>query len=306
MNLFKRKKSVVGIDVGAKGTKVAQLQYQVSGKPSLERCDFIEIGIHDEEFEGKMKSYLKEAKIGGAMIASSIDDESMKIRKMDLPKMPDPDLIEAIKWNLRDIVDGDIEEFTVDFSRIAEIEEGENSKIELMAYAIKREAVNDYKIKLSSIGLHPFHIEPAAVTLASTLERCHGEDSGYIAGVNIGYSQTLFYVIGNGVFVFSRPLMGISLDTRLKEPDGFNQKLAIEIQKSIDTFKVNFKMQEIGSIFVSGGGALEGDIHEYLAANMGVEVSLLNPFLSLANTDAFEGVAAPLYTQAVGLAYLQP
>lgn len=303
---FKRKKSVLGIDIGSRVTKVVQLSFSGTGKPALERCDVIQSGLLDEGFEGSMKSYISENKISNAMAASSFDDASMKIRKMELPKMPDLDLIEAIRWNLRDIVDGDVEDFTINFSRIKEDESMDEPKIMLLAYAVKKEAVREYQNKIESIGLHAFYIEPSAVTLASTLERCHGEDDTYIAGVDIGYQHALFFVIGNGVFVFSRPLVGISLESQEKEKENCNQKLAIEIQKSIDTFKVNFKMTDVKKIYLSGGGALLPGIKDYLRTNLGVQTDFLNPFLSLTNVEAFQEVPSALCAEAIGLAYLQP
>jgi len=142
--------------------------------------------------------------------------------------------------------------------------------------------------------------------LASTLERCHGDDDLYTAGVNIGQQYSVFYVIGKRIFVFSRPLTSINIEQYEKDKKGFNQKLAIEIQKSIDTFKVNFKMEEIHHLYLSGGGALIPEIDIYLNTNLGIKTELLNPFSTLSNVEAFEGIEPPLFAQAVGLAYLEP
>ncbi len=304
---MKRKKSVVGLDIGSKATKIVQISFNGTAKPTLDRCDLIPSGTADAEFEGNIKAYLKQNKIGNALVASSIDDNSLKIRKMELPVMPELDLLEAIRWNLRDVVDGNIDDYTVSFSKIIEIEDGDSKKIELTAYAINKNAVLDLQVKIQSLGLQPYFIEPAAVTLATTLERCHGEDAGnaYIAGVHIGNNQSLFYVVGKGVFVFSRPLLGIGLEAQEKDPPGFNQKLAIEIQKSIDTFKVNFKMEEIQSIHLSGGGALVGEVRDYLTTNMGIKTDVLNPMTLFANAESFSNVSPPLFAQAVALAYVQ-
>lgn len=303
---FNQKKSILGLDIGSKMTKLAQLSFNVSGKPVLERCDLLETGRLDPDFESKLKAFIKSNKLGNSLVASAIEDPSMKIRKMELPKMPDADMIEAIKWNFRDAVDGEIEDFMISFSKISDSEDADGAKVTIMGYAIKKTSVEDYQQLITSVGLQAFFIEPAAVTLAAALERVHGDDGGFVAGVHIGFSETIFYVIGNGVFVFSRPLIGINLDGQIKEPKTFNQKLAIEIQKSIDTFKVNFKMQDINHLYVSGGGALVPDTLGYLTTNMGLKTELLNPFVVLENTTQFEGVQPTLFTLAVGLALLTP
>lgn len=303
---FKKKKSVLGMDIGTKATKVVQFSYNKSGQAQLERYGMIEAGLADEQFEGALKSWLTEQKIANALVASSIDDPSLKIRKIELPKMPEADLIEAIKWNLREIVEGDIDNFSINYSKIQEYEENDTIKIELLGYAINRQAVQEFQNKILKLGVQPFFIEPAAVTLASALDRCHGSEDNYTAGVNIGFSSSLFYVVGKKTFTFSRPLAGIHLKDLEKDKEGFNQKLAIEIQKSIDTFKVNFRMEEIQALYLSGGGALIPGIDEYLKTNMGIQTELLNPFANLSGAGAPEGVQPQLFAQAVSLAYLEP
>lgn len=303
---WKNKKSIIGLDIGSKTTKLVQLRYNGTEKPTLEKCHLIPTGIHDEEFVGNVKECLRVSKLSHVMVASSIDDASVKIRKVELPKMPEADLIEAIKWNLRDIVDGNIDEFTVSHSRIEEHEEGDVTKLDVMAYAIKKSAVQEYQAVIESLGLQPFFIEPAAVTLASTLGRCVEDDTSYRAGVHVGYNHTLFYVIANGIFVFSRPMLGMNLANQEKDPEHFPQKLAIEIQKSIDTFKVNFKMEDIKYIELSGGGALLENMSEYLTSNLGIKTNILNPFVSLSNVEQHQDIQPALFVQAVGLAYLQP
>lgn len=303
---LKHKKSVIGLDIGSKTTKIVQLKYNGTEKPTLEKCHLIPTGSQDEEFVGNVKAYLRENKMAGVMAASSIDDVSVKIRKVELPKMPEADLIEAIKWNLRDVVDGDIDEFTVSHSKIEEHEEGDTTKWDLMAYAVKKTAVQQYQTLIENLGLHPFFIEPAGVTLSSTLNRCVGDDPSFRAGVHMGYSHTLFYVIGHGVFVFCRPMTGINLASQEKDKEHFQQKMAIEIQKSIDTFKVNFKMEDIPNLYLSGGGALLHHIGEYLTSNLGIKTDILNPFVTLSNVEQHQDCQPALFVQAVGLAYLQP
>lgn len=304
---LKNKKSILGIDIGSKATKIAQLRFTGGDRPSLEMCGLIPSGLLDEGFVGNVKAFLKEHSAKNAMVASSIDDTSMKIRKMELPKMPDLEMIEAIKWNLRDIVEGDVEKFVVSFSKISEEKGDEETKVELIAYAINREAVQNYQNQIERLGLTPFYIEPSAVTLAATLERCHGsEDDRYIAGIDIGHHLTVFYVIGKGTFAFSRPLVGINAELHEKSPEDFPKKLAIEIQKSIDTFKVNFKMLDIRALYLSGDGSLIPGIANYLTTNMGLETRLINPFDKLENTEPYRELRPSLFAQAVGLAYLQP
>lgn len=303
---FKGNKSVLGIDIGTKATKVVQLQFTGSDKPGLATCSLLQSGRSDEGFTGNLKNFLAENKLGRAMVATSFDDDSMKIRKFELPKMPHPDTVEALRWKLRDMVDGDIDTYTVSYSKILEQEGVETPIVEVMAYAVKKTAVFETKVLLERLGLNVFYIEPSAVTLAATLDRCHTDDDHFLAGIDIGHRQSIFYVIGKGVFVFSRPLRDIHLQAHEKDPENFPKQVALELQKSLDTFSVNFKLQSISQLYLSGGGALVPGLSEYLQTNMGIETAMVNPFKSLHVPANMEGVRPELFAQAVSLAYLQP
>lgn len=303
--MFGSKKSVLGIDIGSKTTKIALLSF-VKGKAKLEKCAIAETGFADEAFIGNLRSFLAEQKVKGLSAAACFDDPSMVIRKMELPQMPEQDFQEALRWSLRDHVEADPSEYVVTYSHLKENPSDQEGTIQqIVAYAVKRQAVQEFKSKLEQVGLSPHMIEPEPVSLASTLDRCEQPYENFIAGVDIGHSHTLFYVIGNGVFVFSRPIKGIDIVDYEKEPQEFSQRLAIEVQKSIDTFQVNFEMQNISALYLSGGGALIDGLDQYLETNMGMVTKFLNPFKTVSGTEAFEGLRSELFAKAIGLAYTQ-
>lgn len=304
--MAKNTKSILGIDIGTKKTKVVQLAFSGKSTPDLVTCELLDTGFADESFQVNMKTFLGDSKLRNAFAAVSFEDPSLIIRKFELPKMPELDLIEAIKWNLRDSVENEIENYTIQYSKIAEFEDGDVVKNELVVYAANRTAVADFKLRVEGLGLVLFMIEPAAVTLASALDRCRPDEENFHAGLDIGYNHTKFYVIGKRNFIFSRPIIGISYEQFEKQQEDFRQRLAIEVQKSIDTFQVNFKMQAIKSINVSGGGALIEDLSTYLQTNMGLETTNLNPFSTVDVGDKLGAMKPELFAQAVSLAYLQP
>ena len=304
--MFGGKKTVLGIDIGSKTTKIAMLKF-VGGKAHLEKCAIAETGFADEGFVGNLRSFLSEQKVKGFSAAASFDDATMVIRKMELPKMPESDFNEALRWSLREHVESDPSEFAVLYSLLNENDanSSEGTILKIVAYAVSLKAIQEFKSKIESVGLSPHMIEPEPVSLAATLDRCEQPYDNFIAGVDIGHTHTLFYVVGNGVFVFSRPIKGIDLAVYEKEPQEFAQKLGIEVQKSIDTFQVNFEMQNISTLYLSGGGALIDGLDTYLETNMGIKTKLLNPFKTVLVSEEFADLRAELFAKAIGLAYTQ-
>lgn len=303
--MFGNKKSVLGLDVGSNTTKIAQLSF-IGGKAKLEKCAMAETGFKDDGFVGNLRSFLAEQKVKGLVTAVSFDDSSMIIRKMELPKMPEPDFQEALRWSLREHVDTDPSEYAVSYSVIKEnTSDSESTMLQIVAYAVKRQAVLDFKNKIDQVGVSVQNVEPEPVSLAAMLDKQLSTADSYVAGVDIGRSHSLFYVIGRGVFVFSRPMKNIDLNLYQKDPQEFPQRLAIELQKSIDTFHVNFEMQNISSIYLSGGGALIDGLGNYLETNIGVKIKILDPFQNIGGAEAFAGLPSVLFVKAIALAHTQ-
>lgn len=301
-----QKKSVLGVDIGSKATKLVQLKFTGKGEPELGICELLNTGLADESFSANMQAYLSDAKLGSSLAAMSFDDESLVIRKFEFPKMPADELLEAIRWNFRDHIDEDLSLYTISYSEIDLKKTGDESINHYMAYAVKRQAVQDFQNKIVQIGLTPFMLEPRDVTLASALDRCMPDEEHFRAGVDVGYNTSKFYVIGRRSFAFTRYLPMVHYHSFEESADEFRKKLAIEIQKSIDTFQVNFQMEPIQSIHVSGAGALVPELTDYLQKNLGIETATLNPFASLQGVENFSEMKPELFAQAVSLAYLQP
>lgn len=301
-----QKGAVLGVDVGSKVTKVVQFKFTGKGGPELAVCESLDTGLNDESFVASFGAFLNDAKLKNSLAALSFDDESMVIRKFELPKMPHDELVEAIRWNYRDHIDEDLSLYNIDYSTIDVPNQEEGGLLHYLAYAVKRQAVQDFQLKMGQVGLTPFMLEPRDVTLASSLDRVIPDEEHFRAGVDVGYNTSKFYVIGRRTFAFTRYMPLVNYRFFEESPDEFRKKLAIEIQKSIDTFQVNFQMESVRSIHISGAGALVPDITDYLAKNLGLETISLNPFVNLHGAENFSEVKPELFAQAVSLAFLQP
>lgn len=288
---------MLGLDMGSHTVKVVKVSQ--SDGPDR-RLDF---WGHVEK-EG-LKQFLEKNHLLGLPTAACINDPSLKIRKIELPDMPPSDMKEAVRWKMRDIVDGPIAEFAVSSSIVETTAVGEIKKQVLIGYALKRSVVTELTNLILQLGLKPKMVEPTAVSLAACIEKIYPSENHWMAGLDIGQSQTIMNIIGHGKFYFSRPLPGISLEEAKLAPDSFMKKLAGEIQNTLDTFSVTFQVEKINRIFLAGGGAGVQGLSEYLSKNLAVESSIINPFQGLDNSlllEKNEEQKLYLYAQAVSLA----
>lgn len=276
LNRF-QKKEIIGMDLGQSGVKFVRvfptlLKRWYYPKPIFPNGDK-ELSV--------FRDFLESQGLTGSSVICNMEDLSLKIRRVDLPKMPESDLAEAVRWQLRDVVEGPVTDYVVRYSHLDEYQSGENIKYSLLAYAIKRDVVQTLLDFLKKTSLKVIGVEPAPVSLLAVFDVLHGwKESEAYALIDFGESKSLFSVMERGKLYFSRPLSGISAQrfrlTGMSVPD-FHTQIAVEVQKSMDAFTLMFKKERVDHLFLTGGGAVLPDLEKSLARTLATPTTILDP-----------------------------
>ena len=272
---FQKKPDMLGISVGPKTVRLVCLSRQ-GKKRAVSFCGTCEAAFGEEGFAGLLHSYLAANSLLGMQAAVSLDDPSMKIRKLELPEMPEADLKEAVKWKIRDVLEGPVADYVVRSSLLEKVATAQAKKLMLVGYAVKRAAVNALLQKIVAAGLKVSFVEPSAVSLAAAIEQAYPSSEHWVSGLDLGPKKAIMVIVGQGKLYYSRWLPGIP-EISDKDP-AINQKLAAEVQNTIDTFTVNFHVDKIHRIFLSGEEATLPGLADYLSTNVAVKSEILNPF----------------------------
>jgi type IV pilus assembly protein PilM len=286
----------------------------------------------------RARAYLKEHGMAGKQVNANIEDSTLRIRRMDLPEMPDGDMKIAIRWNFREYVDGPIEKYSVDYSAFGDIKVN-GDKRPILAYAVSNDSVAKLSELIKQTGLKPVSIEPNATALLAIFDHNVGWKKGeFYVMIDIGSKVSNFIAMGGGCLLFSRPLTTFGMDGLIKQivkdvscpPDkagayvsallknalpaeiqekvsvcvqGFLGAMAVEIQRSVDAFCMMFHVEKVEAIYLSGGGSMISGITDSFTKNLGITTRLFNPFEKI-DMRAAGGVVpnAQLYAVAAGLA----
>lgn len=293
IDVFKKKSDTLGLDIGSRSVKIVRLTH--SKKPAVSFCGMVEISLNATDFSQTLHDYLAEHHLLGLSAAACLDDPSIKIRKVELPEMPEADLKEAVKWKIRDVLEGPVSDYVVRSSLLEKVSTVQAKKLMLVGYAIKRAAVTNLLQKVTLAGLKISFVEPSSVSLAAAIEAAYPSGENWVAGLDVGPGKAVMVIVGQGKLYYSRPLPGIQ---SVWDDPVINQKLAAEVQNTIDTFTVTFHVDKINRIFLAGSGAALKGLAEYLTTNVAVKSEILNPFKEIDK--------APdkpyLYAQALALA----
>jgi type IV pilus assembly protein PilM len=314
----KRKKQVVGCDVGSSAIKIVELKPLKNDEFQLVHAAVAELSpeaivdgaIMDsslvvEALTGLIsQNGIKNTKFGG-----SLSGHSVIIKKIQLPSMTEAELAESIQWEAEQYIPFDINDVNLDY---VVLESSASDTMDVLLVAVKKDRINDYTSVIVQAGKEPVLIDVDVFSVQNAFEANYSSRGETVALVNVGASVMNINVLHDGNSVFWRDVaFGGNLYTeaiqrefnlpredaeRLKLGDEVGQvsrqqvesvlsaaseDLAAELQKTIDFFVATSSVDQLDRVMLSGGGALVSNLDSILQERFQVNVELLNPFRNI-------------------------
>ncbi len=281
MGFFDKTKKNIGIGIEIDGNIVRVVKS--SGQKNQTKIDWVgsfQLAADETVQNSKnLKDFFREHQIQKKWVATNIESPDLRIRRMELPPMPEQDLINAIKFNLRDQVEGNIEDYEIRYSILGKTE-GSLPKQEMVVYGIPNTLIRNQLELFKDLGAKLEVLEPASVSIAAWFDHLYPNNTHINAIVHFGNFGALFVVVSEGKFLFSRPLENV-LGLDLQDIHSFDSpdiilQYSLNIQKSIDSFCLIFRQEKVDRLILSGKLVNTGDFTDYLKRNLGLTVELID------------------------------
>jgi len=327
--LFGKKDHLVGLDIGSRSLKAAEIEEGKRGR-SLKRFGINEIppgAIEDgtindpEAVADSIRQLFKAYNIKERNVAISIGGYSVIVKKISVQTMDEEQLQDTIHFEAEQYIPFDISDVNLDFQMLGENESNPN-QMNVFLVAAKKEMVNDYINVANLAGLNPCIVDVEAFALQNTFEVNYDISDGNVALIDIGASKTSLNILKGNSSLFMRDvslgcsqinqkivsLIDCSYDEaeQLKygnETDRISAEdlkgivssvvadWCTEIRRALDFFYSTYPDDQIKKIILSGGGANIAEFRELLAVEASAEVDTLNPFKNIyADDDRNNGV----------------
>lgn len=342
--LFKKKKDLVGIDIGSSSIKLVQLWQSRDGYQLLNAAimplppeAIVDNSMMDTgAVVDAVKNLVASLGIKTKDVVCSISGNAVIIRKIMLPAMTTEELEDQISWEAEQYIPFDIKDVHIDF-QILGPDTVDPSKIQVLLVASKKDIINDYVALFADAGmtLHVMDVDSFAVQNAYEL------NSGLIdevcALINVGAGVMNINVVRGETSLFTRDVqmggnqyteeiqkqLGVNAQEAetmkmlaAEQQNGpltevinrVNDSVAQEIRRSVDFYNSTASGDDrIGRIRMSGGCSKMLGLQDAVAAKLGIEVDVLNPFERIKfNEKDFDAEylqeIAPLMAVGVGLA----
>ncbi len=274
----------------------------------------------------------------------SFTQRPIVIRHLTLPSIPDQELGEALRWEAKKHLSGSADEIVIDYLLIGREGGADGATVEVVLVAVEKAALMADLQLLTGAGLKiaAIDVNPLA-WLAAIQARASDLLVGNVALVDLGAGKIEINLARNGILRMTRRVSGggnditlalarelslsyaaaelLKRQVGLENPrqaldkmrgDQFAEvvkrevnRLILEIQRSIEFYRVEYRETTIERLVLGGGTSLLRGLKGYMASYFEAPIEVDDPFASFKSDESgFEIVQAqaPRFTAAVGLA----
>jgi type IV pilus assembly protein PilM len=312
--MFVSKRGTIGLDIGSRYLKLAQLTAGREGYAlslfsmlPLDR-DVISDGlvVNKPKLVSAIKSLLNQAGVKKSDVTIGLSGHASVITKViKVPRITEDELSLNIRYEAEQYIPFDIKDVNIDFEILGP-DQDEEGMMDVMLVAVKKSVMTDYVDAVQQAGLNPAVVDIDCFAAGNMYEMNYGtSDRRAIALVNIGACKTNISIIKNGQPVFTRDsavgsnahtdaierTLNVSKDAaeRIKlgeRPDGVKPEVVAEIMertsdeiyaeiyRSFEYFRSSVGEEDIGEIVLSGGAALISGFANLMSERLGIPVEI--------------------------------
>ena len=338
--MLKQRKSIVGLDIGSSSIKAIEL--------TQDKYDFIITAFAQVDVPGEqavrdaLSDLFKSGRFHTRRVAAAVSGKSVVFRFINMVKMSDEDLANAIRFEADKYIPFDVDEVQLDIQKLLEIggAEGAQEEVKVLLVAAKKSLVEDQAQMLGDLGLQPVSIGVDSFALGNAYELNDMVSPGLqesehtVALIDVGAVKSCINIMRNNVTYFAREVAmgGQDLTNAITRRFGLEQyeaealkrepqeqlaevqdavsnvldDLGNEINLSFDFFENQFD-GEVQEVRLSGGSVLLPFLEESLEKIFEKKTRVWNPIEGLKvksdNVDVDAlNRSAPQLAVAVGLA----
>ena len=315
--IFRKKKGVIGLDIGSSSIKLVELMegknglgLQSLGIAPLPPEAIVDGALMDSvTIIDAIRELITHSKTKTTDVITSVSGHSVIVKKISLPYMTEAELEESIQWEAERYIPFDINDVNIDFQILGSGPENPEA-MDIVLVAAKKDIINDYVSVIIESGLNPVIIDVDSFALENMLAVNYEiEKDELVAMANVGASITNMNILKNNVSAFTRDIFKggnqiteeiqrqlhidyeeaekIKIGSKLDASSHSiiqdvlrtaSESLAIEMGNSLDFFQSTTTYEKITKLYLSGGGSKIKDFDLNLQQQIGIPVEIVNPF----------------------------
>jgi type IV pilus assembly protein PilM len=321
MQLLKKTKPVVGLDIGSSSVKLLELSkskkgFQVTGfaSESLSPDAVVDGAIMDAPgVADSIKRLMMVGKFKSKGVATGVSGHSVIVKRVVLPAATAEDVEASIQFDAEQYIPFELSEVNMDYQVVGPTEtRNDEPAMEVLLVVAKKDKILNHTNVISLAGRAPEVVDIDAFALQNAYEANYTANSrDTIALLNIGASLMNINITKGGMPLFIRDVsvggnqytdilqkelqlqfheaedlkLGRSggPESEMVQPllESITDMLIMEVQKTFDFFRETYPNETITRVMVSGGTSRIAGLPEKIQEIFGYPTEVLDPFRSI-------------------------
>ncbi|HMG33372.1 MAG TPA: type IV pilus assembly protein PilM [Blastocatellia bacterium] len=319
--LSKKKRSIVGLDIGSSSIKAVELKPNRNGfellhiaHQNLQSDTIVDGHIIDlNHVSDSINRIWNEQGIKTHQVATSLSGHAVIVKKILLPAMPEEELDEQIHWEAEQYIPFDINDVNLYHEITGYDAAGQN--MDVLLVACKRDKIAQFTQVISQSGKQPVIVDVDAFALQNAYEvNYHPSPNQTVALLDIGASVLTINIVRGTTSIFTRDIsaggnqytdllqkelgltfeqaeslkrgagMESSVPMEQAEPalQSVSEMLALEIQRTLDFFRSTaVDSPNIDRMLIAGGSSKVAHLTDYLSEKFQMPVERFDSFRSI-------------------------
>lgn len=256
---------------GVNGTAFASIRQSRSGKPVLQHCGFERLAP-GEGADAALKRIVNKQGFARSQCTTLLNIGEYQLMMVEAPEVPQSELKAAIRWRIRDLIDFHIDDAVLDvFDAPASGARGVQDH--LYVVVSRATAVKERVDMLQSAGAALQVIDIPELALRNVAAQLEADKNGM---------AVLYFEADQGLITLTRDAtlyLARSMDIgyrQLLETPALMERLALELQRSMDYYDRHFQQAPIGSIALCPLPQGSEQLAEQLEQQLGIPVRELS------------------------------
>lgn len=348
LNPFRTEGGFVALDIGSSSVKMVEATGDSNGyrlvkmgvlplPPTAVQNNMV---TEPEVVANTIRGLIQANGVKATRVVSAVPGRAVIIKKIQLPVQGEEELEANVEFEASNVIPESLENVNLDYQILGYLDD--DSKMDVLLVAVKKEIINSYTQAIEEAGLIPSIMDVDYFALENMYEINYAAKTDMVVGlIHVGARYTSINVLRNGVSTFTGDLpvggetftealsrsLRISydqaetykvtgaLDGRRGEELGnllrpTCESLAEDISRTLSLYGAMATEEGIHQIYLSGGSAKVVGLASLLGERLGVQVELAHPFRNFSVTRSIDkdylGDASLALTIGAGLCVRRP
>ncbi|HEC25038.1 MAG TPA: hypothetical protein ENI54_03400 [bacterium] len=197
-----------------------------------------------------LKKIINENGISKKNVLTSIDGNMIRSFNFTLPDMPPSDLKIAIKYELKKLLPFPLSQSIFDYIYSGKTDETGNSVLNITAFAVNEEDINNFTKIFTAAGIRIRSIECKTVSIYNGIRYLSNNNITHLLFCDIGYKTVKIVIFFNDTINLERTIDGMDF-RNMSYGDSLNF-IAEELKRTADFYFAGKSLPQIEEIILTG------------------------------------------------------